>query len=119
MMKKRAMFSDHLKPIDTLPVNWLLLVAAGLVLACQLAAMVLVAEGQVEKAQLRQASQASLQTAVANCLENQQGSVIRDCARLAFPPTTTDPESVMPLPHSASNGAGTPGSTFLTLFNRY
>ena len=113
------MFSDHLKPVDTLPVNRLLLVAAGLVLACQLAAMVLVAEGQVEKAQIRQASQASLQAAVANCLENHQGLVISDCARLAYPPTTTNIESVLPLPHSASNGAGNPGSGFLTIFNRY
>ena len=113
------MFSDHLKPIDTMPVNRLLLVAAGLVLACQLVAMVLVAEGQVEKAQLRQASQASLQAAVANCLESQQVSVIKDCAHLAMPPTTTDPESILPMPHTANNETGTQGLSLLTLFKRY
>ena len=112
------MFSDHLKPIDTMPVNRLLLVAAGLVLACQLVAMVLVAEGQVEKAQLRQASHASLQAAVANCLESQQGSFIRDCMRLVLPPTTTDPESVLPMPHTANNETSTPGLSLLALFNR-
>lgn len=113
------MFSAHLKPIVNTSANKMLLLVAGLALVCLLIAMAFVAGGQVQKAELRQASQASLQAAVANCLESQQGSVIRDCARLALPPTTTDPESVLPMPHTASNGTGNQGLSLLTLFNRY
>lgn len=113
------MFSAQLKPTDKIPASKILLFVAGSVLVCLLIAMALVAGGQVQKAQLRQASQASLQAAVANCLESQQVSVIRDCAHLALSPTTTDPESVLPSPHTANNGTGSQGLSFLTLFKRY
>ena len=113
------MFSAQLKPIEKISANKMLLLVAGLVLVCLLIAMALVANGQVQKAQLRQASQASLQAAVANCLESQQVSVIRDCAHLALSPTTTDPESVLPSPHTANNETRTQGLSLLTLFKRY
>ena len=113
------MFSAQLKPIEKISANKMLLLVAGLVLVCLLIALALVANGQVQKAQLRQASLASLQAAVANCLENQQGSVIRDCARLALAPTTTEPESVLPMPHGANNGTGAQGLSLLALFKRY
>ena len=113
------MFSAQLKPINKISASKMLLLVAGLVLVCLLIAMALVAGGQVQKAQLRQASQASLQAALANCLESQQVSVIKDCAHLAMPPTTTDPESILPMPHTANNETGTQGLSLLTLFKRY
>ena len=85
------MFSDHLKTIDELPTNKLLLLAAGLVLVCQLVAMGIVAGGQVDKAQLRRATHASVQSAMASCVENRHGSALNDCARLAS--TTSDDTS--------------------------
>ena len=77
------MFSDHLRVIDEAPTKTLLLIAAGLVIVCQLVAMVMVAGGQVEKAQLREASQASARAATAGCIESSWGAALRDCDRTA------------------------------------
>ena len=63
------MFSDHLQKIDEVPYKTLLGVAAGLVILCQLIAMVLVVDGQVEKAQVRDLRYASEQMAIARCSE--------------------------------------------------
>ena len=79
------MFSDHFETIDKLPAKKMFLAAAILVLVCQLIAMVLVAGGQVEKAQFRQASHASFQSAYASCIENNRGVALKDCARLVQP----------------------------------
>ena len=76
------MFSDHFQPIDKLPAKKVFLVAAALVFVCQLVALVLVADGQVEKAQSRQAGQVSFQSAVAACVENSHGAALKNCARL-------------------------------------
>ena len=73
------MFSDHLRAINDAPAKPLLLIAAGLVIACQLAAMVVVADGQVEKAQLREASQASARAAIAWCVESTRGADLKEC----------------------------------------
>ncbi len=74
------MFSDHLPKIDHTSGKTLLLIAAGLVIICQLVAMVLVSQGQVEKAQAREATQASQRTATAWCLETSRGADLRGCA---------------------------------------
>jgi hypothetical protein len=83
------MFSDHLEIVDKLPTKKMFLVAAVLVLVCQLAAMVLVADGQVEKAQSRQASRASFQAALATCFEHSRGADLKTCSRLV--PPDSDP----------------------------
>jgi hypothetical protein len=80
------MFSDHLHKIDDAPAKTLLLVAAGLVIVCQLVAMVMVADAQVEKAQLREASQASARAATAWCVQSSHGAALRQCDR----PSTSD-----------------------------
>ena len=77
------MFSDHLRKIDDSPIKALLLIGAGLLIICQLVAMVLVADGQVEKAQLREASQASARAATAWCLESNRGAALSECGRLS------------------------------------
>jgi len=73
------MFSDHLRIIDEAPSKILFFIAAGLVIASQLVAMVLVAGGQVEKAQLREANQSSARAAMAGCIESSRGAALRDC----------------------------------------
>lgn len=60
------MFSDQLKKIDEIPSSALMGVAAGLVFVCQLAALVLVLNGQVEKAHLREAHYNSAQVEIAD-----------------------------------------------------
>ncbi len=75
------MFSDHLSIIDEAPTKTLLVIAAGLVIVCQLVAMVMVADGQVEKAQLREANHASARAATAWCIESSRGVELRDCDR--------------------------------------
>ena len=47
------MFSERVKKVDTMPSRVLFGVAAGLVFMCQLAALVLVANGPVGKAHAR------------------------------------------------------------------
>jgi hypothetical protein len=75
------MSSDFLRIIDEAPTKTLLLIAAGLVIACQLVAMVMVAGGQVEKAQLREATQASARAATVWCVESSTGAALKDCGR--------------------------------------
>ena len=84
------MFSDHLRAIDQAPAKTLLLIAAGLVIVCQLVAMVLVSSAQVEKAELREASYASARAASIGCMQISQGTALKDCDRA---PISVAPES--------------------------
>ena len=74
-----TVFSDHLRVIDQAPAKTLLLIAAGLVIVCQLVAMVLVSSAQVEKAELREASYASARAASIGCMQISQGAALKDC----------------------------------------
>ena len=76
------MFSDHLQKIDKMPYKTLLVVAAGLVFLCQLVAMVLVVDSQVEKAEIRDAHYSSAQMVIADCSENYSGPVRSRCIEL-------------------------------------
>ena len=73
------MFSDHLQKVDKVPYKTLLVVAAGLVFLCQLVAMVLVVDSQVEKAEIRDAHYSSAQMVIADCSENYSGSARSRC----------------------------------------
>jgi hypothetical protein len=77
------MFSDHLPKIDEVPNRMLFLVAAGLVILCQLAAMALVVDGQVNLAQLRDALRISERTAINQCMESSLGVARHDCIQQA------------------------------------
>ena len=105
------MFSEHLRKVDDAPAKTLLLIVAGLVIVCQLAAMVLVADGQVEKAQLREATLASARAATALCVSNSRGFALRDCDRL--PPSASAQAGV-----NAGN-TSPQGNALATLSNRY
>ena len=62
-----------------MPYKALLAVAAGLVFLCQLLAMVLVVNGQVEKAQLRTAQHNATDTAIADCSNAVSGLARSHC----------------------------------------
>jgi hypothetical protein len=105
------MFSDHLRKVDEAPAKTLLLIAAGLVIVCQLVAMVLVADGQVAKAQLREASQASARAAAAWCIQNSSGTDLKNCDRAS---------SALSEQAGLDMGNPTPqGITLVTLSNRF
>ena len=72
--------SDLSKIIDDAPTRSLLMIAAGLVIVCQLVALVMVAGGQVEKAQRREARQASASAATVWCRESSRGAALNDCS---------------------------------------
>lgn len=74
------MFSDHLKKTDHTTSKVLFLIAGAVLIVGQLVAMVLVAQGQVEKAEARELSQASQRTATAWCVETSRGAELRGCA---------------------------------------
>ena len=86
------MFSDHLQKIDHTSGKTLLLIAGGLLIVGQLVAMVLVTQGQVEKAQAREVSQASQRVATAWCIETSRGAELRGCATPSanYPAQATD-----------------------------
>ncbi len=117
------MFSDHLQIIDNAPAKKMLFVAAGLVLVCQLVAMALVAEGQVEKAHVREASQASFQAAMASCIESSRGIDLNDCARLVPPnavqASASQSTGLLPAKTGPGSGADSQGLAFVTLVNSY
>lgn len=73
------MFSDYLKKVDQVSCKGLFGVAAGLVFVCQLIAMVLVVDGQVEKAQARDAQHQLAQMAISDCDEKYIGVVRTQC----------------------------------------
>ena len=80
-LEKPTMFSNHLPKINQLPTRTLLIIGAGVVIVGQLIAMVTVANGQVEKAQLREISQASARAAAVWCIESSRGEALRQCDR--------------------------------------
>ena len=63
------MLADQFQKIERTSSRNLLLIAAGLVIICQLVAMAMVADGQVKKAELREAQIAAQNVALANCFE--------------------------------------------------
>ena len=75
------MFSNHLPKIRNIPAKPIVLIAAGVVIVAQLVALVLLADGQVEKAQIRQANQASARAASALCAHSARGAALNDCDR--------------------------------------
>lgn len=111
------MFSDHLRKIDEAPHKVLLLVAAGLVMVCQLVAMALVAGEQVQKAQMRGDNQTSRQMAIASCVETSRGVAVKDCLRLGSADLETRHDtnySENSVHHGAASEAGgldTPGTS--------
>ena len=106
------MFSDHLPKTNKFSVRTVLLTAAGVVFVCQVAGMVLVANGQVERAQLRDISQASAIASAVGCIESSRGQALRDCDHAPSSPL-------------AALGAGDPAATasreinFVTISSRY
>lgn len=78
------MFSDHLKPVEEAPAKTLLGVAACLVILCQLVAMVIVVDGQVRKAELRDAGYVTQRVAVAQCIESTVGFARQACLQDAY-----------------------------------
>ena len=87
------MFSDHMRKIDTISGRTLLMLAAGLVIVCQLIAMALVADGQVKKAELRESNLNSQRLAMARCFEVNPRSDRDSCLMQASADTaSTAPE---------------------------
>jgi len=77
------MFTEHLRKFDELPYKTLLLVAAGLVILCQLAAMAFVADSQVAKARLRDEQRKAELVAIAHCMETSAGAARHNCIQQA------------------------------------
>lgn len=89
------MFSDHLEKIDRASPKTLFFVASGLVVICQLVAVVLVTQGQVEKAEAREVRLANDSTAAAWCVETSFGADIKGCANRQIVTTPGDRLPVM------------------------
>jgi hypothetical protein len=90
------MFSDHLPKIDEMPYRTLLLVAAGLVILCQLAAMAFVADSQVAKARERDDQRRAELTAISQCMETSAGAARSQCIQQARVVATASPQPAKP-----------------------
>jgi hypothetical protein len=106
------MFSDHLRKFDEMPYKTLLLVAAGLVILCQLAAMAFVADSQVARAKVRDDQRKAELTAIAQCMETRAGAARHSCiqqarvAATASPPPAAESAPKAPAYADASASAG-------------
>lgn len=104
------MFSDHLRKIDEVPYKTLLLVAAGLVILCQLAAMAFVAQSQVAKAKVRDDQRRAELTAISQCMETSAGTARSQCIQqarvVASPQPAAEGASKAPAYADASSSSG-------------
>lgn len=77
------MFSTHMPQVNAIPREYLYLGAGAVLIVSLLAAIAMVAGGEVKKAQARDAMLASQQTAVAYCVETLRGAALSNCVRHA------------------------------------
>lgn len=77
------MFSTPMPQVNTVPREYLYLGAGVMLIVGLLAAVAMVAGGEVKKAQARDSMLASQQTAVAYCVETQRGAALSNCMRHA------------------------------------
>lgn len=77
------MFSTHLPQVNAIPREYLYLGAGVLLIVSLLAAIAVVAGGEVKKAKARDSMLASQQTAVAYCVETLRGAALSNCVRHA------------------------------------
>lgn len=73
------MFSDHIKKVEPPTGHNLLVIAGFLVMVCQLVALALVANEQVEKAQIRDSRLGTARAVMAQCLESSAGFERHQC----------------------------------------
>ena len=108
------MFSDHLPKIDQASGRNLFVIAGALVMGCQLVAMVVVADGQVKKAEARESLTQSQRLVVAQCFENVKGAELSSCTARVYSDNRQDTISSQvddstqdrsqPAPRSANEG---------------
>lgn len=77
------MFSTQMPPVHTVPREYFYLSAGVVLMVGLLAAIAMVASGEVKKAQTRDSMLASQQTAVVSCVETLRGAAISNCMRHA------------------------------------
>ena len=77
------MFSTQMPPVPTAPREYLFMGAGLLLITSLLVAIAMVASGQVQKAQARDAMLASQQTAMAYCVQTLRGDALSNCMRHA------------------------------------
>jgi hypothetical protein len=73
------MFSDHVKKASRFPQAGLLVLAGGLVIVCQLIAMAMVADRQVQRAGVRDLQRVAQQLAWADCVQRSTGPARHGC----------------------------------------
>jgi hypothetical protein len=78
------MFSDHVQKIERSSGRTLFLIAGALVILCQLVAMGMVADGQVQKAAARDSRLSSQRVALAECFENTLEAARGSCVRQVY-----------------------------------
>ena len=73
------MFSSHLPKVHTVPREYVFAGAGLLLVVGLLVGMVMVAGGQVQKAEMRESMLASQRTAMAQCVETLGGAELNKC----------------------------------------
>ncbi len=104
------MLSDQFQKIERTSSRNLFLIAAGLVIVCQLVAMAMVADGQVKKAALREAQISAQNVALASCFESSARFDRNNCMRQLQADNSSAAINTM-----ASNGEGFSASQAVSL----
>ena len=78
------MFPDHVQKIERSSGRTLFLIAGALVILCQLVAMGMVADGQVQKAAARDSRLSSQRVALAECFANTLEAARGSCVRQVY-----------------------------------
>lgn len=73
------MFSDHMPKMARFPQAGLLMAAGGLVIVCQLVAMAMVADRQVQRASVRDLQQLAQRVALNDCIQRSTGPTRHSC----------------------------------------
>ena len=84
------MFSDHLPKSQRISNHHLFLIAAALVIVCQLVAIAMVAGGQVKRAELRESQLAAQKIALVSCFESSARFDRNNCTRYMQSENSTD-----------------------------
>lgn len=111
------MFSDPVKKIGMMPSGLFLGMAASMAFVLLLAALVHVANGQVEQGRVRQAQFVAVQTAISDCSANFSGATRKQCIEhvnagavpySTYTPVTELQASIATPAHAGSAKAGAP-----------
>ncbi len=101
------MFSDHFPPRAPSHTQLWLALGAGVVIICQLGALAWLADGQMDKAQTREARYTAERELLAQCIEKSSGATRHLCIRQAKAEVLASQATDVPVAEASAFQTGT------------